>query len=117
MDAMSQPRRTALQRILGLRDFGVLVAASLDGLPLERSARILITAIGRAEAPAGQLPFRSEPIVAKLRIRNLNAGMRLVPLGPGGEALGSLAPPRTGTVYEVALSAEGRTHWYLLAAP
>ena len=97
--------------------FGVLVAASLDGLPLERSARILITAIGRAEAPAGQLPFRSEPIVAKLRIRNLNAGMRLVPLGPGGEALSSLAPPRTGTVYEVALSAEGRTHWYLLAAP
>ncbi len=29
MDAMSQPRRTALQRILGLRDFGVLVAALL----------------------------------------------------------------------------------------
>jgi ABC-type xylose transport system permease subunit len=43
MDAMSQPRRTALQRILGLRDFGVLVAALLIALFFSIATPVFLT--------------------------------------------------------------------------
>ena len=96
--------------------FAVVVASSLDGEPLEQSRTILITAIGRAVAPGGRLPYRTQPIVGTLRIKNANEGMVLVPLGPGGEALAILQPERQGGVYEARLSAAHKTHWYLLRA-
>jgi len=43
MDAMSRPRRTALQRILGLRDFGVLVAALLIALFFSIATPVFLT--------------------------------------------------------------------------
>ncbi|MFW6189085.1 MAG: cellulase family glycosylhydrolase [Planctomycetota bacterium] len=100
---------------IGVEDnFGVVLAGSLDREPLGESGRILITAIGRTLPTDGGLPFLSEPLTGTVRIRNANAGMKLVPLGPGGQPLEVITPERDGEWYEVRLSPELNSHWFLL---
>ncbi len=70
----------------------VVVASSLDGLPLTESRDVLLTAIGRVVAPGGRLPFRAEPIVGTVALRR----------GAGWQ--------------ELELTAEAPRHWVRIRA-
>ena len=88
--------------------------SSMDGEPIETSRRILITAIARVTAsPNGRTPMLSEPVVGELTIK-ARGGLNFVPLGAGGENLGTLGASYSGGKYGIALPAERGTHWFIL---
>jgi len=92
----------------------VVALTSLDGKPLAGSGRILLTALGRAVAPGGRTPWRTEPVKGTIRLRSAADGLKLVPLGPRGEQL--RAQPlktRRGAVV-IPLPPPAGTHWFLL---
>jgi len=97
--------------------FAVVLVTSLDGAPIDASRSILITAVGRVEAPGNRLPFRAEPIAGTVAVKNSNPGMQLVPLGPGGERLAVVPLSRDAGWYRAALPSTPPTHWYLLTVP
>jgi len=94
--------------------FGVLLVSSLDGKPIEESAMLLVTAIGRTADSGGRLPMLSEPLTASLSIKSSVAGMKFVPLGPAGEPLSVNAVPYVDGAYTVRLTPALKTHWFLL---
>jgi len=97
--------------------FGVLLVSSLDDKPIEGSATLLVTAIGRTQPTGNQLPMLSEPLTATLRVKNSNAGMKFVPLGPAGEPLSVNTVPYADGAYTVQLTPALQTHWFLLQLP
>ncbi|MFO7956862.1 MAG: hypothetical protein R6X33_07150 [Candidatus Brocadiia bacterium] len=97
-------------------NFGVLVVSSLDERPVRQSERLMITAIGRAVAPGNRFPFYSEPLSGTLRIANQNDGMRLIPVDGTGQPKATVTPRRQDGAYEIDLSGDEGTHWFVLTA-
>ena len=97
--------------------FGVLLVSSLDGKPIEQSAMLLVTSIGRTADSGGRLPMLTEPLTASLSIKSAVAGMKLVPLGPDGRPLSVLNAPFADGAYSVQLTPALKTHWFLLQTP
>jgi hypothetical protein len=95
-----------------------VAAVSLDGAPLHRSSRILVTAVGRAE-PEEDGHVRSEPISGEFALRT-QGPMRLFPLGPRARAhdvpadTPSVPGKRDGAWVRFPLRA-AKTHWFIVA--
>lgn len=86
----------------------------LDGLPLSESRRILLTAVGRAQAGGdGRMPMNSEPIAGELRVRAAS-GLRLRAIGGSGADLGVVDAPYEGDAYRITLPPAKGTHWWVL---
>ncbi|MFO0888866.1 MAG: hypothetical protein U0790_06920 [Isosphaeraceae bacterium] len=84
----------------------VVALTSVDDQPLASSRFLLITAVAqsRPSPPPNQplapgkkpenLPFRSEPVVGTIRLRNATAGLELLALGADGKVLERTTPAR-----------------------
>ena len=86
-----------------------VAVSSLDGAPLARSKRILVSLT--AQASAGGDPYVVEPVRGQLALRNPNA-LRVIPLSPTGQELPELPSERTGDRMRFTLP--GASHWVLL---
>lgn len=91
-----------------------VAVSSLDGQPIARSKKILITAISRVTAsPDGKIPLLSEPVRRELLIQ-APQGLKLIPLGADGSGLPAIASPYADGEYTVRLPAPRGTHWFML---
>ncbi|MGB2820586.1 MAG: glycosyl hydrolase family 5, partial [Phycisphaerae bacterium] len=91
-----------------------VAVTALDGKPVGRSGRILISAVARVVAsPGGRMPLLSEPVVGKLAIRAPD-GLVLVGLKPDGEETAPMPAEHEGGAYRVELNKQTSTHWLLL---
>jgi hypothetical protein len=88
-----------------------VAVSSVDGQPLDRSARILVTALGQAASPTGNLPLLAEPITGTLFV-TARRGMQLFPIGPDGGQGDAIQPPYDGTTYSLELGS--MPHWLML---
>ena len=91
-----------------------VAVSSLDGEPIRRSGRLLISAVARAVAsPNGRMPLLSEPVAGTLTIE-AREGLQLIPLDGDGTELPTIDVERRGGSYTIELPAERGTHWFLL---
>ncbi len=91
----------------------VVVASSLDGQPLAQSRRILLTALARAVAPGGQLPFLTEPVVGRIRLRGPRPAAATALAGDGRHGV-ALPVATAGDWSEVTLTGTEQSHWFEL---
>lgn len=97
-----------------------VVAIALDDAPLDRSARILVTAVGRAQ-PGEDGSIYSEPIVGRIALRT-QAGLSIAPLGSRDRArdIPATAPTtpgvRDGAWLRLPLP-DASTHWFIVGNP
>ena len=108
----------ALQRLslsgvrIEARSHAAIAFSSLDGLPLERSRRVLLTVAARSCAIQGRAQhFRSEPVSGRAVLRGAFA-RDLTPLAPDGERRASLALPQVAGGSRIEL--EFGSHWALI---
>ncbi|MBW2713889.1 MAG: glycosyl hydrolase family 5, partial [Deltaproteobacteria bacterium] len=85
--------------------------SSLDGLPLDSSRDILISALAQAGTPDGDLPLLAEPVVGTLTL-TADPGLTLLPINADGSEGTAIDPTYDGEAYTLAL--DGATHWYTL---
>ncbi len=91
-----------------------VAVTALDGKPVGRSRRILISAVARVVAsPGGRMPLLSEPVVGKLTIR-APGGLVLVGLKPDGKETAPMPAEYAGGTYRITLNKDTGTHWLLL---
>ena len=106
--------------------FAAISLCSLDGLPLKQSARILLTAIGRAEdtgeireqGPEGDFAFiggLAPTLVEPVRGRIVWQGrkLRAFPLTAAGERMTAITPDAEGDGQVLTIGGDGTT-WYEL---
>lgn len=88
---------------------------SLDGQPIARSQRLLLTAIGRSVPDPKQPGWRSEPVRGSIALRRATP-LRITPLGPNarGRGLGPSTSTRTAGADQVVELGQPTTHWFLL---
>ena len=92
-----------------------VAVSSLDGQPIGRSHRMLITAIARVVASEGnRMPLLSEPVRGRLTVAG-PPGLRLVPLAGDAAQLEPVPIEYQNGRYAVALPVPRGTHWFLLA--
>lgn len=110
--------------------FAAGTITALDGLPLEQSRKILVTACGRAENTGmqfskerrtvgrcwGEAPVRVEAVTATVSLEALGiTGGTCRALGPDGRPTATVPPTRDAEGdLTLRLSPEYRTMWYLL---
>jgi hypothetical protein len=93
----------------------VIALSSVDNRPLSTSRFIMVTAVARVlPSPGNRMPYLSEPVFARISLRNENAGLELLALGRNGLVVGRSNPERNGDVLTVDLPTGGGTHWYVL---
>ncbi len=97
-----------------------VVAIALDDRPLAHSARILVTAVGRAE-PRADGTVRSEPIRGEIALRTQRA-LRITPVGPRSRATDAPAGPSTpgtpaGPWMRLTLPHQTPSHWAFVTPP
>ena len=93
-----------------------VIVSSLDGEPIPRSGRLLLTAVARVVAsPGNKMPLLSEPVRGTVVVE-APAGLSLVPLAGDGTRLPPVAAPRADGRYTLTLPPPRGTHWFLLAA-
>ena len=91
-----------------------VAVTALDGEPVRRSRKVLITAVARVVASrSNRMPLLSEPVVGKLTIA-APAGLKLVGLKPDGTETAPRPASYQAGAYAVELNAETRTHWLML---
>jgi hypothetical protein len=92
--------------------------SSVDNQTLTSSRFILVTAVAQARPgrTPDSLPFLSQPVVGKVRLRTELDGLELLALGPDGKVVGRTVPPREGDALTLSLPAARGTHWYVLRA-
>lgn len=96
----------------------VVALTSIDDQPLSKSNFILITAVARTQLTQtggrAVLPFRSEPVVATIRLKTANRDLQLLTLGPSSRVVRRAdAVQETGGV-RVTIPTTHGTHWYVL---
>lgn len=98
--------------------FCALTLSALDGLPIARSARLLLTAGARAVANEGDgAPYLIEPVRGRLILRDLEGATAVLvqPLDGAGRPLGAPAAAEwLGDGWAVAIG-EPATTWYELS--
>jgi hypothetical protein len=93
------------------------VLTSLDGRPIDRSRRILLTIVARATlSPDDKKTFYSEPIRGQIALRSGVADLALVPINVRGQELTPIEMKREKDSFIAEFPAEHGTHWYLLKA-
>lgn len=97
-----------------------VAAIALDDQPLERSTRILVTAVGRAQ-PGEDGTVYSEPIVGRIALRT-QAALQIAPLGPRDRArdipagVPTTEGVRDGAWLRLPLP-NASTHWFIVGTP
>jgi hypothetical protein len=94
--------------------FATLVLTSLDGKPIARSARMLLSAGARVTNTGDGPPTRIEPVAGKIVLRNLESGSAVYcsPLdGAGRPKLPRTAARKTADGWEISIG-EAVTTWY-----
>jgi len=92
-----------------------VAVSSLDGGPIGKSRKILISAVARAvPSQGGRMPMQSEPVEGLIHISGPR-GLRLMPLAGDGSKLDALKIKYVDGEYVVELPAQSGTHWLLLA--
>ncbi len=93
----------------------VVALSSVDDRPLSESRFVLITAVARAVAsPGGHWPYLSEPVYARITLRNNAGDLELLAVGSDGRiAERPHVEHRDGAVTVEIPTARG-THWYIL---
>lgn len=99
-------------------DEATVAVTSLDGQPLERSTRILVSAVGRTcPEPGAPARYRTEPIRGTVHLRRRSgASLTLRALDLRRPAAGG-ARERLQALDEVAIPLTGAAHWWLLDGP
>ncbi len=111
--------------------FAAGTITALDGLPLDRSRRILVTACGRAENTGmefvkerrtlgrnwGETPVRIEAVTATVNLEAVGiTGGTCLALGPDGRPTATVPLTRDAEGdLTLRLSPEHRTMWYLIS--
>ncbi|MHC4581674.1 MAG: glycosyl hydrolase family 5, partial [Planctomycetota bacterium] len=91
-----------------------VAVSSLDGQPIGRSRKVLISAFARAvPSSGGRMPMLSEPVEGRLRIAG-PPGLKLIPLAGDSGRLGALNVEHSDGKYLVELPARAGTHWFML---
>jgi len=91
-----------------------VAVTALDGKPVGRSRRILISAVARVVAsPGGKMPLLSEPVVGRLTVK-APPGLALVGLKPDGQETAPLPAEHKAGAYRIQLDRDTGTHWLLL---
>ncbi|MHC4431682.1 MAG: glycosyl hydrolase family 5, partial [Planctomycetota bacterium] len=91
-----------------------VAVSSLDGQPIGRSRKVLISAVARAvPSSGGRMPMLSEPVEGRLRIAG-PPGLKLIPLAGDSGRLGALNVEHSDGKYLVELPARAGTHWFML---
>ncbi|HSV72457.1 MAG TPA: hypothetical protein VLH79_01710 [Chthonomonadales bacterium] len=85
--------------------------SSLDGLPLRRSRRILVSTAARL---AGHRPIRTEPVAGVVDLRSEATGLALTPLRADGSRMQSITLRRAAGTWRVELPTTLGTHWFLI---
>lgn len=94
------------------RNHAAVAFSSLDGLPLERSRRVLVTVAARSCAVNGSAQrFRSEPVRGSAVLRGGFARV-LTPLAPDGERGATIILARVGGASRLDL--DFGSHWALI---
>lgn len=113
-------------------NFASLTFTAMDGEPLSRSSRILITAVGRVENTGmvwnpehtsvsdkwGTAPTIAEAVSARITLKTSLPGLRLHPLDDSGQPRGEGKPVSVGpegATFDIG--SRQRTLWYVLTAP
>lgn len=89
-----------------------VILSSLDGQPLARSQRILVTAVARTVS--AQNAILSEPVTGTVALRNQSRDLELVPLAGDGAEQAPLAGTRHGQTVSLPLPPDQGTHWFLV---
>jgi hypothetical protein len=93
-----------------------VAVSSLDGEPIGKSQRVLVSAIARVlSSSGGKMPLLSEPVKGRIRIAG-PPGLILVPLAGDGSRLPALKLEYADGRYLVKLPAQLGTHWFMLTA-
>ena len=120
--------------VLGLKtSFAAVAAVPLDGKELDKTSKVLVTALGRCENTGmkfsadrrtvgrdwGSAPVRIEPVEGVLAVVLLGGkGWRCQALGPDGRAVSDVpvapADEDDGTGATLKMSPKYKTMWYLL---
>jgi hypothetical protein len=97
-----------------------VAVTSLDGQPIGRSKKMLVTLVAQAAATSGdRLPFLAQPVEASIAIRSLQP-LRLIPLSPkaypapGQPAAPPMAPTLRHGEQVFTIGKGTPTHWFLL---
>lgn len=99
-----------------------VVVTSLDGQPIARSKKMLLTVVAQVSTSAEKLPYLSQPVEGTVTLRGLEP-LKLTPLSPRAyppsqppaEKLQAIVPARKGKDQVFTLRKGVPTHWYLLA--
>jgi hypothetical protein len=93
----------------------VVAVSSLDGQPVGKSRKLLITALARVVAsPGGKMPMLSEPVRGQIDVAG-PAGLKLTALAADGRPLETPAAAYANGRYRISLPAAGGTHWFMLS--
>lgn len=90
----------------------MLAVTSLDGEPISRSNKLLITALARVVPRDDRQGFLSEPVTGTIKIR-APKGMVFYPLSSDGTLMKPIETQVVDGVYEIALSEKSGSHWFL----
>lgn len=107
--------------------FATVAASALDDQPLAASARILLTAVGRAEntgftynllrnrrVASGTGPILTDPVRARVAIRTSQTNLRVVPIAADGTRGEPLAATHADGTLRFEIGPEAKTIYYLL---
>jgi Cellulase (glycosyl hydrolase family 5) len=93
----------------------VVALSSVDDRPLSESHFVLITAVARAVAsPGGKAPYLSEPVYARITLKNTTGDLEFLSLGPDGRVAARPRFERGDGAMTIEIPAAGGTHWYVL---
>ncbi len=95
-----------------------VAVTSLDGQPIAKSDKLLVTTVARVVARDGKLPYLSEPVPGTIRIRSDAEALVLTPLSGRKGAVGAstVKATRSGRRHTIVLPHQIPTHWYLVTA-
>jgi hypothetical protein len=89
-----------------------VVVSSLDGEEIERSSKILVTAVARVDSSSNEA-YLSEPVVGDLTI-TAKPGLQLVPIKSDGSEGSAVSTTYQEGAYGIQLTSSNFSHWYLL---
>ncbi len=94
----------------------VVMLTSLDGRPIARSERILLTALARIRKrrSEGRQTALSEPVTGVLQLRSNAAGLTLSPLNGDGAEQPAIRLQKREERFLVPLPADKNTHWFVI---
>ncbi|MBX7078617.1 MAG: cellulase family glycosylhydrolase [Nannocystaceae bacterium] len=92
--------------------------SSLDGEPIAKSKRLLLSAVAQvAPSPGVKLPLLSEPIAGTVLLRSDQPRLRVRALGRGGASRAPVESQASAGVHTLVLPPEAPVHFWSIEAP